>query len=237
MRQKVVEENLGDINKIWLDRDIGPAPEGVSQLRFYPDCPDEFEDKIYYQIVYDLAERLAEGQVILYSAPYTLKKPSKWRLFGDRRPARFADQDEAPQLKAYLETSGWHDGLFAVRVFFKTRQSWGTKTWYDFKSLFILQESLDMELFQKADITYGEPSGSTVHAVIFPETKIRDYGGTAATIDYYRESEDYIIKLATEYYMAFTYLTLNLKYISEQQIVDYLRQVVEKYHKILEVQI
>ncbi len=236
--KRQVYDYVVDESKVRLISGHKEARDNYAAFDFVAADEDESDEKAFALVAYAAMELLSQGHVVLYSAQYKQRKEAKKRLFGGYKPAKYAKEDGATRLKQYLLESGWNDGVFADREQFVMRRLLWSKYRVDRKDLFILQERLDMTLFKKTDLTYsGDGSCVGIGVSVFPDTTIRQYPSAEETIDYYRQTDDFILSFGADIILPRAYITLNKRYMSEQQLIEKLSAVAAQFDKTLEVNI
>ncbi|MEG2584385.1 MAG: hypothetical protein RSA27_07760 [Oscillospiraceae bacterium] len=227
-------EYESDENVIALNLDIEATSDEYRSYYFETDDPDSDQYELFAQIAYDAIEELAKGHAVIYHASYKTLRNSKKRFFIGIRPAKFSNNGATTRLKKYLEESDWDDGWYADVTYCKKDK----KAYYAYeKNLFILQNQLNMELFRRADTSNEDAWYTEISLKIFPESEITPKDNSREIIECYRKTNDYILHFFAEIYLLESRILLNTKYMSEQELIEKLKPIVEKYGKRLEVNI
>ncbi|MEA4971436.1 MAG: hypothetical protein VB051_13095 [Candidatus Pelethousia sp.] len=232
-------EHVYDKTKLYLALDTETENQSGEYLYFdlMADDPDASElCEEFKQIVYDIISHFASGHVVLYGAGYGKLKAENRKWFGRGwNPGKFNTKGATSRLKQYLIDTKWNDGIFADVVdFHQKKLLWRMERYY-YKELYILQEKLDMELFRKTDVTLTDGKDYGIGIAVFPQSKMQRAATDEETIVLYRNRGNAGVILDAPIDLPRICIAMNKNYMPVDDLIAQLRSILQKYYKILEV--
>ena len=176
----------------------------------------------------DACEELSQGNVVMYSVPYTLLKGSRHKLFGGRKPARFREDGLAANIIKELAGIQWKDGWYAIK-----EKRIHNKDW---KHLVIVQNKLNIKLLEKT----GQFDTSREHycgleIVVFPDKEAEGGKSAEEIISRYDGEENYAIAFETPGMLPRAEITFRPWLYSEERLINGLKAAAEKHGYELEI--
>lgn len=190
----------------------------------------------FYNIGYDIIRHFSKNRVSLITCFYDVKEREDDRKH-KMTPPVYVEDGKVNEFKQYLINSNRKDLLWTDYMFYvsETNESkllrlFGIKEIRSYaRNIYVLQETLDFELVEKAKECDQEGLTGNVAVDIYPHAEIKYKENDRETVISYVHDTDTLIEICISNFFAHVNIEFNPKYITYDQLLKEIEPIFNKY--------